>query len=36
MAWRRQLRVHHAIELLYELPKPTIAAVNGRSLRIRG
>jgi enoyl-CoA hydratase/carnithine racemase len=27
--WRRQLRVHHAIELLYSLPKPTIAAVNG-------
>ena len=27
--WRRQLRVHHAIELLFELPKPTIAAVNG-------
>jgi enoyl-CoA hydratase/carnithine racemase len=27
--WRRQLRVHHAIALLYELPKPTIAAVNG-------
>jgi enoyl-CoA hydratase/carnithine racemase len=27
--WRRQLRVHHAVALLFELPKPTIAAVNG-------
>ncbi len=27
--WHRQLRVHHAISLLYQLPKPTIAAVNG-------
>ncbi len=27
--WRRQQRVHHAISLLYTMPKPTIAAVNG-------
>ncbi len=27
--WRRQLRVHHAVSLLFDLPKPTIAAVNG-------
>ncbi len=27
--WKRQLRVHHAVELLFRLPKPTIAAVNG-------
>ncbi len=27
--WQRQLRVHHAASLLHNLPKPTIAAVNG-------
>lgn len=27
--WRRQQRTHRAISLLYFLPKPTIAAVNG-------
>jgi enoyl-CoA hydratase/carnithine racemase len=27
--WRRQQRVHHAVSLLYAMPKPTIAAVNG-------
>lgn len=27
--WSRQQRVHHAVALLYTLPKPTIAAVNG-------
>lgn len=27
--WRRQQRVHHAVSLLMNLPKPTIAAVNG-------
>lgn len=27
--WRRQQRVHHAVTLLYSMPKPTIAAVNG-------
>ncbi len=27
--WHRQQRVHHAITLLYTMPKPTIAAVNG-------
>lgn len=27
--WSRQQRVHHAVSLLYQLPKPTIAAVNG-------
>jgi len=27
--WARQQRVHHAQSLLYTMPKPTIAAVNG-------
>lgn len=27
--WSRQQRVHHAISLLHQMPKPTIAAVNG-------
>lgn len=27
--WSRQQRVHHAVDLLYTMPKPTIAAVNG-------
>lgn len=27
--WHRQQRVHHAQTLLYSMPKPTIAAVNG-------
>ena len=27
--WSRQQRVHHAVSLLYHMPKPTIAAVNG-------
>jgi enoyl-CoA hydratase/carnithine racemase len=27
--WHRQQRVHHAQGLLYAMPKPTIAAVNG-------
>lgn len=27
--WRRQQRTHHAIAMLHDLPKPTIAAVNG-------
>jgi enoyl-CoA hydratase/carnithine racemase len=27
--WQRMQRVHHAQTLLYNLPKPTIAAVNG-------
>jgi enoyl-CoA hydratase/carnithine racemase len=27
--WSRQQRVHHAVNLLYSMPKPTIAAVNG-------
>lgn len=27
--WARQQRVHHAVSLLYHMPKPTIAAVNG-------
>ena len=27
--WARQLRVHHAVALLHDLPIPTIAAVNG-------
>lgn len=27
--WKRQQRVHHAVSLLHNLPKPTIAAVNG-------
>ena len=27
--WSRQQRVHHAVSLLYTMPKPTIAAVNG-------
>lgn len=27
--WTRQQRVHHAVNLLYSMPKPTIAAVNG-------
>ena len=27
--WSRQQRVHHAIGLLHNMPKPTIAAVNG-------
>ena len=27
--WSRQLRVHHSVALLHNMPKPTIAAVNG-------
>lgn len=27
--WSRQQYVHHAVSLLYRMPKPTIAAVNG-------
>lgn len=27
--WSRQQRVHHAVSLLFHMPKPTIAAVNG-------
>lgn len=27
--WLRQQRVHHCVSLLFKLPKPTIAAVNG-------
>ncbi|WP_295470886.1 enoyl-CoA hydratase/isomerase family protein [uncultured Pseudomonas sp.] len=27
--WKRQQRVHQAVSLLHNLPKPTIAAVNG-------
>lgn len=27
--WSRQQRVHHAVSLLHDMPKPTIAAVNG-------
>lgn len=27
--WKRQQRVHHAVSLLHNMPKPTIAAVNG-------
>ena len=27
--WARQQRVHHTQSLLYTMPKPTIAAVNG-------
>ncbi|AOE60740.1 enoyl-CoA hydratase/isomerase family protein [Pseudomonas corrugata] len=27
--WKRQQRVHHAVSLLLNLPKPTLAAVNG-------
>lgn len=27
--WTRQQRVHHTVDLLYSMPKPTIAAVNG-------
>lgn len=27
--WSRQQRVHHAVSLLFDMPKPTIAAVNG-------
>lgn len=27
--WKRQQRVHRAVTLLYSMPKPTIAAVNG-------
>lgn len=27
--WSRQQRVHYAVSLLYRMPKPTIAAVNG-------
>lgn len=27
--WSRQQRVHHAVSLLFRMPKPTIAAVNG-------
>ncbi|OZI70948.1 enoyl-CoA hydratase/isomerase family protein [Bordetella genomosp. 12] len=27
--WARQQRVHHTINLLFRMPKPTIAAVNG-------
>lgn len=29
--WSRQQGVHHAVSLLYTMPKPTIAAVNGAS-----
>lgn len=29
--WARQQGVHHAVSLLYTMPKPTIAAVNGSS-----
>jgi enoyl-CoA hydratase/carnithine racemase len=29
--WSRQQGVHHAVSLLYTMPKPTIAAVNGSS-----
>ena len=27
--WQRQRRTHHLLTMLYDLPKPTIAAVNG-------
>jgi enoyl-CoA hydratase/carnithine racemase len=27
--WTRQQRVHHSVALLHDMPKPTIAAVNG-------
>ncbi|WP_417224256.1 enoyl-CoA hydratase/isomerase family protein, partial [Achromobacter spanius] len=27
--WSRQQHVHHTVSLLYRMPKPTIAAVNG-------
>jgi len=27
--WSRQQRVHHTVNLLFSMPKPTIAAVNG-------
>ena len=27
--WRRQRRTHHAVTMLHELSKPTVAAVNG-------
>ncbi|WP_420997709.1 enoyl-CoA hydratase/isomerase family protein [Cupriavidus sp. 30B13] len=27
--WARQQRVHHSVALLHDMPKPTIAAVNG-------
>lgn len=27
--WSRQQRVHHCVSLLHDMPKPTIAAVNG-------
>lgn len=27
--WSRQQRVHHTVSLLFNMPKPTIAAVNG-------
>jgi enoyl-CoA hydratase/carnithine racemase len=27
--WKRQQRVHHTVSLLHNMPKPTIAAVNG-------
>jgi|SRR5579862_2191638 len=27
--WRRQQQIHHLVAALHELPKPTIAAVNG-------
>lgn len=27
--WSRQQRVHHTVNLLFRMPKPTIAAVNG-------
>lgn len=29
--WSRQQRTHHTVSALYNLPKPTIAAVNGAS-----
>jgi len=29
--WARQQRTHHALSALHDLPKPTIAAVNGAS-----
>ena len=30
--WKRQQRVHHAVSLLLNLPKPTLAAVNGAAM----
>lgn len=30
--WRRQQRTHHAMAVLHNLPKPTIAAVNGAAM----